>query len=77
MTPMERVNETMTLVVNGERRSIPSGWMLGDLLRSVALDPRMVVVERNREILREREAFDAIPLRDGDTLELVHFVGGG
>jgi sulfur carrier protein len=34
------------------------------------------VVERNREILDRTEYADA-RLRDGDVLELVHFVGGG
>jgi thiamine biosynthesis protein ThiS len=37
----------------------------------------MVVVERNREILRDRERFDRLTLEDGDALEIVHFVGGG
>jgi sulfur carrier protein len=53
------------------------GSTLGDLLRAHDLDPRMVVVERNREILRDREAFDRLPLEPGDVLEIVHFVGGG
>jgi sulfur carrier protein ThiS len=35
------------------------------------------VVERNREILRDRTALPAVRLQDGDVLELVHFVGGG
>jgi thiamine biosynthesis protein ThiS len=37
----------------------------------------MIVVELNREILRDRDRFDSLTLRSGDTLELVHFVGGG
>ncbi len=28
-------------------------------------------------ILRDRDAYGRVPLRDGDVLELVHFVGGG
>jgi sulfur carrier protein len=35
-----------------------------------------VVVELNREILA-RDAYGETPVQDGDTLELVHFVGGG
>jgi thiazole synthase len=63
--------------LNGETREIPTGWTLSDLLRDLALDPRLIVVERNREILRDRNAFGEVELQDGDTLELVHFVGGG
>jgi thiamine biosynthesis protein ThiS len=37
----------------------------------------MIVVERNREILRDRNAFDEVTLEDSDVLEFVHFVGGG
>jgi len=47
------------------------------LLALHALDPRLVVVEHNRTILRDRDAFASIRLADGDTVELVHFVGGG
>lgn len=65
------------VTVNGDERLIPAGRTLGDLLREHDLDPRMVVVERNREILRDREQFDRLTLEDGDELEIVHFVGGG
>jgi thiamine biosynthesis protein ThiS len=50
---------------------------VGDLLRELSLDPQLVVVEHNRTILRDRTTFDALPLATGDTIEIVHFVGGG
>jgi thiamine biosynthesis protein ThiS len=67
----------IAVTVNGDERLIPLGRTLGDLLREHELDPRMVVVERNREILRDRESFDRLVLENGDVLEIVHFVGGG
>ena len=67
----------IAVTVNGDERLIPAGHTLGDLLREHDLDPRMVVVERNRVILRERDRFDGLALEDGDVLEIVHFVGGG
>jgi thiamine biosynthesis protein ThiS len=70
-------SDTTALIVNGEERFVPAGTTLGELLRSLALDPRMVVVEHNRTILRERAAYDTLVLAQGDTLEIVHFVGGG
>ncbi len=66
-----------TIVVNGESRPLTTGSSLGDLLRSLAIDPRMVVIERNRGILRDREAYDRLVLCEGDAIEIVHFVGGG
>ena len=68
---------TVRLMVNGETRDLAAGTTLGDLLRAHELDPRLVVVELNRIIRRDRDAFDAVALGDGDALELVHFVGGG
>lgn len=50
---------------------------LSGLLQLHDLDPRLVVVEHNRAILRDRDAYDLVTLADGDVLELVHFVGGG
>jgi thiamine biosynthesis protein ThiS len=64
-------------IVNGEERVLAAGSTLGDLLRSLELDPRMVVVEHNRMILRDRAAFDSLALSTGDAIEIVHFVGGG
>jgi thiamine biosynthesis protein ThiS len=65
------------VVVNGQPRTMAAGRTLADLLREHDLDPRLVVVERNRVILRDRDAFATLVLADGDEIELVHFVGGG
>lgn len=64
------------LTVNGDPRSVPGPATLTDLLTHLSLDPRMVVVELNREIVRRQFLSDR-RLKDGDTVELVHFVGGG
>lgn len=69
--------EAVTLTVNGEPRAVARGTTLAGLLASLDLDPRMIVVEHNREILRDRTTFADLELAEGDTLELVHFVGGG
>ena len=63
--------------MNGDRREVPDGTTLGALLAGLGLDPRLIVVEHNREILRDRDAYATRALDDGDVLELVHFVGGG
>ena len=68
--------ERIRVHLNGEDREVPAGITVRGLLESLALEPRLVVVERNREIL-SRQRYDEVQLREGDTLELVHFVGGG
>ncbi|UCG86027.1 MAG: sulfur carrier protein ThiS [Gemmatimonadota bacterium] len=70
------MSEEMTVTVNGEERQIAGNSTALDLLHSLALDPRAVVVELNREIVR-RPALGNTPLCEGDEIELVHFVGGG
>jgi thiamine biosynthesis protein ThiS len=66
----------MEIVVNGEPRRIAEPSTLLDLLAALGLDPRTVVVELNREIVRRPRLGDTA-LAPGDAVELVHFVGGG
>ena len=67
----------ITLMVNGAPRDLAPDSTIAGLLGSLGLDPRLVVVEHNREILRDRNAYPSLSLRDGDVVEIVHFVGGG
>ena len=66
----------MDIVVNGEPRRVAERSSLLDLLATLGLDPRTVVVELNREIVR-RPRLGETMLAAGDAVELVHFVGGG
>jgi thiamine biosynthesis protein ThiS len=67
----------VVLTVNGQRRALAGGATVADLLRALDLDPRMIVVEHNGEILRHGVTAPVHALRTGDVVELVHFVGGG
>lgn len=68
--------ETIRVTVNGEDREVRRGLTVAGFLESLDLHPGLVVVEQNREIL-DRGRYAQVEVRDGDTLELVHFVGGG
>ena len=68
--------ETIRVELNGKERDVSAGLTVSDLLDTLDLEPRLVVVERNREIL-DREVYSEVVVEKGDTLELVHFVGGG
>jgi thiamine biosynthesis protein ThiS len=65
----------MDVVINGERKNVASATLL-ELLNELELDPRAVVVEHNRKIVR-RGGLGDVPVQAGDSIELVHFVGGG
>lgn len=62
--------------VNGKERTVAEGRTVAGLLADLDLDGRLVVVELNRQIVRRTEIAD-VTLRDGDRVEIVHFVGGG
>ena len=66
----------MDVVINGEPKQITAGVTLLELLSELELDPRAVVVEHNRKIVR-RVGLSDVTVNDGDAIELVHFVGGG
>ena len=68
-------DDRLNLVINGAPRTAHPGT-LADLLQQLQLDARAVVVEHNRRIVR-RDALAVTLLANGDTIELVHFVGGG
>jgi len=67
---------SLLINVNGRERHVDPGTSVADLLDALDLQPGMVVVERNREILA-RDSYASMKLEAGDRLELVHFVGGG
>jgi sulfur carrier protein len=46
------------------------------LIQHLQLEQRIVVVEHNRRVLEKEDHASAV-LREGDALEIVHFVGGG
>jgi sulfur carrier protein len=66
----------MRITANGSPYDVDTGATVADFIRSRALDPRFVVVERNGEPL-ERERYDEVRLGEGDRLELVRAVAGG
>ena len=62
--------------VNGKAREVQSGLSVHQLVESFDLNPLLIVVELNREIL-SRDQFKDVQVSEGDAVELVHFVGGG
>jgi thiamine biosynthesis protein ThiS len=65
----------MNLTINGESRVV-AAETLSALVEQLGMKPDRVAVELNREIVR-RDEWPQTRLKDGDQLEIVHFVGGG
>ena len=66
----------ITLQVNGKSVELDRETPLLDYIEKLGVNPRAIAVEHNGTIL-ERSAYEAVTLRDGDTLEIVRMVGGG
>jgi sulfur carrier protein len=62
--------------INGEEKEISDGLSIARLLEELQIRPGRVVVELNRDIV-SRDAHASTLLKEGDALEIVHFVGGG
>ena len=61
--------------VNGRELDI-AGKTLSAYLAQTDYDPKRIAVERNGEIVFKSQ-YDTAVLEDGDSLEVVSFVGGG
>ena len=69
-------SSVLSLTVNGKPRTIPGPMTLLEFLQANGIEPRIIAVERNGEIVK-RDLFGDVKLADGDVLEIVHMVGGG
>ncbi len=66
----------MNLLINGETRSIQAASNLIALLNALEINPQSVVVEHNQNVVSRTRLAD-VPLKEGDQVEIVQFVGGG
>jgi len=68
----------MEITVNGETREVEQGVTLARLLEQFGLGgERNLAIEHNGEFLDPETAPDTVVIGEGDSLEIVHFVGGG
>lgn len=66
----------MQLRINGEIRELTEDLSLLDLVRQLNLAPERIAIELNQNVVR-RIDWAKTELKDDDTVEIVHFVGGG
>lgn len=64
------------MIVNGKEQTLTESVTVSAFLETAGYNSKRVVVERNRIIIPQSE-FESTWLLDIDTLEIVHFVGGG
>ena len=66
----------ITILLNGESRKIENEMSLDKLLDLFSLPNQRVAIEVNRSVVRRSE-WESINVKDADTIEVIHFVGGG
>ena len=73
---MLNATNKIEIQVNGESHTCPPETGLPDLLTQLNLNPRLIAVEYNGEILH-RQYWTNTQMQSGDRLEIVTIVGGG
>jgi len=64
------------ITLNGSTRKIESEVTLDRLLDLFSLPRQRVAIELNRTVVR-RNDWPETSIREGDVIEVIHFVGGG
>lgn len=65
----------MRVTINGKTEEV-SGSTVLEVLKAKDVSPQMVAVELNSKML-ERDELGGIPVKDGDAIELLFYMGGG
>ena len=66
----------MKIKINGTQKEFNNSLALGDLVSQFCKNPKHVIAEVNGEIIGAQQWNDR-SIADGDSIELVSFVGGG
>ena len=66
----------MRVQINGDSREFDAELPLDELVKKLSLPAERLAIELNQEVIA-RKKWPATEIKDGDRLEIVHFVGGG
>jgi thiamine biosynthesis protein ThiS len=66
----------MNITLNGEKKEIPDDVTIIGLLDFLKIQHQRVAVELNMEIVK-KDRYGETPIKEGDSLEVVSFMGGG
>ncbi|MFN5351756.1 MAG: sulfur carrier protein ThiS [Alphaproteobacteria bacterium] len=66
----------MKIIINGEEKSFGSNISIEAMLAELKINPKKVAIEMNLEII-PKSLYAKTLLKDGDSLEIIEFIGGG
>jgi thiamine biosynthesis protein ThiS len=66
----------MEVMVNGDFHDFEKGTTLAQMLVALDMPLKKIAVERNLEVV-PKSTYQDVVLKEGDKLEIIHFIGGG
>ena len=66
----------MNCIINGDLFTFDQDQSIQEVLHSLELDPKRVIVELNKELIKQ-DKYEEYTVREDDRLELLEIVGGG
>ncbi len=66
----------MTLIVNGEKKEFKEGTTLAGIIETLGIADKVMAAAVNMEVVK-KDQWNSYRPKEGDKIELLHFVGGG
>ena len=64
------------IIVNGKQMTVNLKFSLKNVIDKLKMPINKIAIELNREIINKKK-LGKIILKNGDKIEIVHFIGGG
>ena len=66
----------MTLTINGEEKTFEEGLTLARIIEKLGIADKVMAAAVNMEVVK-KDRWETFKPKEGDKIELLHFVGGG
>ncbi len=66
----------MKIVVNGEEKNFENGLSLAEIIERLGIADKVMAAAVNMEVVK-KDQWSSFKPKEGDKIELLHFVGGG
>lgn len=66
----------MKIVVNGEEKNFENGLSLAEIIERLGIADKVMAAAVNMEVVK-KDQWSSFRPKEGDKIELLHFVGGG